>query len=102
MDKGNPKRANGEVTHGNEGTSHLSGCAKLVETGQKWREKREEEKRREKLLFLSSFLEDSTIGVSRSKRQSSSSRRELRVEIGIGEFRVTPRGRGFFLLGFYS
>ena len=48
--------------------------------GKKWErveervkgEKREEKKRREKLLILSSFLEDPTIGVRRSMRQSSS------------------------------
>ena len=91
MDKGNPKRANGEVTCGKEGTSHLSGWAKPVEKGKKWREKkeiekREEEKRKEKLLILSSFLGDPVVSVRRSKRQSSSSWRELRVETGIKEF----------------
>ena len=89
MDKGNPKRANGEVTRGKEGTSHLSGWDKPVERGKKCREKkerekREEEKRREKLLILSSFPRDSAVGVRRSKRQSSSSRRELQLETRIG------------------
>ena len=64
------------------------------------REKREEEKMRENLLLRSSFPGDSAIDVYRCKRQSSSSRRELRVGTRIGEFRQTPRGRGFFLLGF--
>ena len=102
MDKRNLKRANGEVTHGKEGTSYSSGWAKPVERGKKWREKREEEKRRDKLIFLSIFLGNSTLGVRLSKRQSLSSRRELQVETGIGEFRQTPRGGGFFLLSFYS
>ena len=61
----------------------------------KEREKREEEKRRERLLILSSFPGDPTVDFRRSKKQSSSSRRELWVETGIGEFRQTPRGRGF-------
>ena len=52
----------------------------------KGREKREEEKRREKLLILFSFPGDPAVGICRSKRQSSSSRRELRVGTGIGGF----------------
>ena len=62
-----------------------------------WEEKGkgEEEKRREKLLLLSSVPGDPTVGFRRSKRQSSFSRRELRVGTRIGEFRQTPRGRGF-------
>ena len=86
---------------------HLSDWATPVERGKKWKErekieKREEEKRRDKLPILSSFPGDSTVDVRRSKRQSSSLKRELRVETGIGEFRQTSRGRRFFLLGFYS
>ena len=46
MDKGNPNRANGEVTCGKEGTSHLSGLAKPVERGKKWREKKRDRKER--------------------------------------------------------
>ena len=61
----------------------------------KGREKREEEKRIEKLLILSSFPGDPTIGICWSKRQSLSSWRELRVRTGIGGFRQTPRSRGF-------
>ena len=66
--------------------------------GKERREKergREEEKRIEKLLILSCFPRDLTVGVRRSKRQSSFLRKELRVETGIGEFRKTPKGRGF-------
>ena len=107
MDKGNPKRANGEVTRGKEGEGDipLSGWAKPVERGKKWREKKEREKRgeekmREKLLILSSFLGDPAFSVCQSKRKSSSSRRELRPETRIREFHQTLRGRGFFLLGF--
>ena len=70
--------------------------------GKKKRKEGEEEKRRERLLLLSRFLGDLVVGVRRSKRQISSSRRGLRVETRIGEFQQTPRGRVFFLLGFYS
>ena len=65
MDKGNLKRANGEVTRGKEGEIPLD----LLDQTIRWRErklegeKREEEKRREKLLILSSFLGDQTVGV---------------------------------------
>ena len=100
MDKGNPKRANGEVTHGKEGTSHLSDWAKLVEKGnsggkRKGREKSEEKKRREKLLLLSSFPRDLAVCFRRRRRKSSSSRKNLRVGTGIEEFRQTPRSSGF-------
>ena len=78
------------------GTSHLSVWAKPVERGKKWREKkmrekREEKKRREKLLIFSSFPGDPAVGVCQSKRQSSSSWRELQVETKIGEFLLDPR-----------
>ena len=62
---------------------------------EKARKEREEGKRRERLLILSGFPGDPIVVVRRSKRQSSSSRRELQVETGIGEFRQNPRGRGF-------
>ena len=58
-------------------------------------EKKEEKKRKEKLPILSSFPVGPTVGVRRSKRQSSSSWRELRVGTRIREFQQTPRGRGF-------
>ena len=78
----------------------MSDWDKPVERGKsggkrKGRENREKEKMREKLLLLSSFPGDPAFGVRRSKRQSLSSRRELRLGTGIGEFRQTPRGRGF-------
>ena len=66
------------------------------------RKEREEEKMRDRLLILSRFLEDPTIGIRRSKGQSQSPWWELRLETGIEEFRQTPRGRGFLLLRFYS
>ena len=72
MDKGNPKKANDEVTRGKEGTSHLSGWAKPVERGKKeGREKREEEKRREKLHLLSRFPKNPSVSVRWSMRQKS-------------------------------
>ena len=41
---------------------------------------------REKLILLSSFLGDPTVGVRRTKRQSQSPQRELCVGTKIGEF----------------
>ena len=59
------------------------------------KEKRERRRRRrEKLHLLSSFSGDRTVGFYRSKMESSSLRKELQVETGIGEFRQTPRGKG--------
>ena len=56
---------------------------------------REKKKMRsEKLHILSRFFGDRTIGFRRSKRQSSSMRRELRVGTRIRGFPQTPRGRG--------
>ena len=81
--------------------SHLTCWTKKFGGGRgKLREKErerkgEEEKRREKLLILSSFLGDPVVGVRQNKRQSSFSRRELQVETEIMEFRKTLRGRGF-------
>ena len=79
-------------------TSHLTkldqisvGERKLE--GKSGREKGE--KRTKRLLILSRFPGDPVVGVRRSKRQSRSPRRELRMETRIGEFRITPRGRGF-------
>ena len=65
------------------------------EKGGKEKEKKEEEKRNEKLHLISRIYGDRVVGFHRSKRQSSSTRRELRVGIRIGGFRQTPRGRGF-------
>ena len=48
-----------------------------------------------KLLILSSFPGDLAIGVHQSKRQSSTSQRDLQIETKIGEFWQTPRSRGF-------
>ena len=102
MDKGNPKRANGVLTCGNEdipldfGPNNSMGGGK----GGGGRERKEREKRerrrrrREKLHILFSFSGDQTVGFCQSKRESSSSRQELQVETEIGEFRQTPRGRG--------
>ena len=70
MDKGNSKRANGEVTHGKEREIPLDlldqtfrwGRGELEREG----EKREEEKRGENILLLSIFPGDSIVGVRRS------------------------------------
>ena len=96
MDKGNLKRVNGVLTCGNEDIPLDFGPNSSVEE----KEEGEEEggkrriRRREKLHLLSSFSDDRTVGFRRSKRESSSLRQELQVEIGIEEFQQTPRGRG--------
>ena len=58
-------------------------------------EKKEEERRSERLHLLSRFYGDRAVDFRRSKRQSSSTRRELRVGTRIRGFRQTSRGRGF-------
>ena len=70
------------------------------------------EKKKGELWFCDIFLErekllskipgDPTIGILRSKKESCSTRRGLHVGSGFMEFRQTPRGRGFILLGFYT
>ena len=55
------------------------------------KEKKEEEKISEKLHLLSRIY----VGFCLSKRQSLTTRRELRVGRRIRGFRQTPRGRGF-------
>ena len=61
----------------------------------KEKKKKEEEKKSEKLHILSTIYGDRAIDFCRSKRQSSSTRRELHVGIRIKGFRQTPRGRSF-------
>ena len=54
------------------------------------------------MSLLSRFTGDPTVGILRSKKESCSTRRGQRVDSGFREFRQTPRGRGFILLGFYT
>ena len=61
----------------------------------KRKEKKEEEKMSEKFHLLSKIYGDRAIDFSQSKRQSSSTRRELRIGIRTRGFLQTPRGRGF-------
>ena len=60
------------------------------------------ERERENFFFLSFLLSkingNQTVGFHRSRRQSLSTHRELRVGTKILEFRQTPRGRKFFYL----
>ena len=62
--------------------------------------RKEREKRRDFRVrspyFSLSFRGDRTDGFRWSKGKSSSSRQGLRIKTGVGEFRQTPRGRGFF------
>ena len=66
------------------------------------REKREREREgKNDFSLLSKIYGDRTDGFRRSKRQSSSTHRELRVSTKILEFRQTPRGREFSYLGYF-
>ena len=64
---------------------------------------KEARREREKKFFFSSLLSkiygNRTIGFHRSKMQSRSTHRELRVGTKILEFCHTPRGREFSYLG---
>ena len=57
---------------------------------------------REKNLLLSRFSGNRTVGFFRAKKESCSTRSGQCVDSGFMEFRQTPRGRGFILLGFYT
>ena len=65
----------------------------------------ESEMRERDFFFFSSLLskiyENQTVGFRRSKRQSRSKHRELRMGTKILEFRQTPRGREFSYLGYF-
>ena len=54
------------------------------------------------MSLLSRFTGDPTVEILRAKKESCSTRRGLRVDSSFREFRQTPRGRGFILLGFYT
>ena len=54
------------------------------------------------MLLLSKFLANPTVRILRDKKESCSTRRGLRVGSGFREFRQTPRGRGFIILGIYT
>ena len=56
----------------------------------------------ERVSLLSRFMGDPTVEILRAKKESYSTRKGLRVDSGFREFRQTPRGRGFVLLGFYT
>ena len=56
----------------------------------------------EREYLLSKIPGDWTIGILRSKKESCSTHRDLRVDSGFREFHQTPRGRDFFLLEFYT
>ena len=62
---------------------------------------REREKGKKGFLLLSKTYGDQTDGFRRSKRQSSSTRREIHVGTKIWEFCQTPRGRGFSYFGYF-
>ena len=82
-----------EISHLTCWTKQFGGGRGKLQGKEKEREKRE--KMRERLLIFSSFPEDPTLSVRRSKRQSSSSRRELRVETELGSLDKLQDCRGF-------
>ena len=53
-------------------------------------------------MLLSKISGDPTVGSLRDKKESCSRRKGIRVGTRFKEFRQTPRGRSFSLLGFYS
>ena len=54
------------------------------------------------MLLLSKFSANLTVRILRDKKESCYTQRGLRVGSSFREFRQTPRGRGFILLGFYT
>ena len=69
---------------------------------QKERERNEQERERKKRVpLLSKIYGNRTVGFRRSKRQSRSTHRELRVGTKILEFHQTPRGREFSYLDYF-
>ena len=54
------------------------------------------------MLLLSKFPTNPTVRILRDKKESCSTRRGLTVGFGFREFRQTPRGMSFILLGFYT
>ena len=70
--------------------------------GERKLERKGKRRRREKLHFLSRFYGNRTFGFRRSKRQSSSMRRGLRIETKIWDFRLALRGTGFYPTRFNS
>ena len=54
------------------------------------------------MLLLSKFPINLTVRILRDKKESFSMRRGLCVGSNFREFRQTPRGMGFILLGFYT
>ena len=54
------------------------------------------------MSLLSRKLGNPTVGSFRDEKESCSTRRDLRVGTGFEEFRQTPRGKSFILLGFYT
>ena len=53
------------------------------------------------ILLLSKIYRNWTVGFLRSKRQSRSTHRELRLGTKILEFRQTPRGKEFSYFGYF-
>ena len=65
------------------------------------RNEQEREREKKRVPLLSKIYENRTIGFRRSKRQSRSMHRELRVGTKILEFHQTPRGREFSYLDYF-
>ena len=80
-----------EISHLNEVGSDSLGEKKKIEE----KKKKEEGKWSEKLYLLSKIYEDRAVGFHRSKSQSSSTPRELRMGTRIWGFLQNPRDKGF-------
>ena len=66
------------------------------------REREREKRGLEREKILSKIYENQTVCFRQSKKQSSSTQRELRMDTKILEFRQTPRGREFSYLGYFK
>ena len=54
------------------------------------------------MSLLSRISGNPTVDSLRDEKENCFTLRDLRVGTGFEEFRQTPRGRGFILLGFYT
>ena len=77
------------------GENEKGGKEKEKEKKKKEKKRKKKEKMSKKLHLLSRIYEDRVVGFRQSKRQSSSTQRELHVGTRNRGFFQTPRGRGF-------
>ena len=90
-----------EISHFNQVGSDLVGRSRKRRKGKREKRKERNGKWSEKLYLLSKIYRDRAVGFRRSKRQSSSTRQELRVGTRIWGFPKNPRGREFSYSGYF-